>query len=62
MASHLTLPLRAVFENILVGESFIQEDIHRIGHRVTIIYIVKDLIFDLLVTFLLICSDVTLHG
>lgn len=62
MASHLTLPLRAVFENILVGESFIQEDIHRIGHRVTIIYIVKDLIFDLLVTFVLICSDVTLHG
>lgn len=62
MASHLTLPLRAVFENILVGESFIQEDIHRIVHRVTIIYIVKDLIFDLLVTFVLICSDVTLHG
>lgn len=62
MASHLTLPLRAVFENILVGESFIQGDIHRIGHRVTIIYIVKDLIFDLLVTFLLICSDVTLRG
>lgn len=36
MISHLALPFRVVFENILVDENFIHENIHRTGHRVTV--------------------------